>query len=151
MSHKSYIIILVLLLTTAFFTASTAVALSVDKVSKDNGGYIITPGKSTLIEIGIMSISGSVNQDQMNLHYKTVSGFYLNLPVDLNWGTPSNSLRLKIYSPDGHTFGPFYDNFDDSNDGRIQVNIRNSNGIAQGIWICEVYGYSVTGIESYTI
>ena len=151
MLHKSYVIIFVLLLTAVLFTAGTAVASSVDKVSKDNGGYVVTPGKSTPGEIVIMSISSSITQGQYNLHYKTVSGFYLNMPVDLNWGNPSNSLRLKIYSPDGYTFGPFYDNFDGSNDGRVLVNIRNSNGIAQGTWICEVYGYSVTGTQSYTI
>lgn len=150
MSHKSYVMIFVLLLTTVFFTAGITVASSEDKVSKDNGGYVVTPGKIKPGETG-KSISSSVIQGQTNLHYNTISGFYTLLSVDLNWGTSSNSLRLKIYSPDGYTFGPFYDNYDGSTDGRIIVNIQNPNGIAQGSWRYEVYGYSVTGIESYTI
>lgn len=67
------------------------------------------------------------------------------------WGSSSNSLRLKIYSPDGNTFGPYYDNFDGYYDGRINVNIINSNGLATGTWRYEVYGYSVSGSQNYSI
>ncbi|EHQ34758.1 hypothetical protein [Methanoplanus limicola] len=54
-------------------------------------------------------------------------------------------------SPDGHTFGYYYDNSDGSNDGRIQFNINNPDGIARGTWRYEVYGYDVSGTEDYTI
>ncbi|WP_157202223.1 hypothetical protein [Methanoplanus limicola] len=82
---------------------------------------------------------------------KTVNSYTTQLHIDLNWGDSSDSLRLKIYSPDGHTFGYYYDNSDGSNDGRIQFNINNPDGIARGTWRYEVYGYDVSGTEDYTI
>jgi hypothetical protein len=80
-----------------------------------------------------------------------VSTYSTSLHIDLNWGNPSNSLRLKIYTPDGYTLGPYYDNADGSIDGRINIYVNNPNGIAQGTWYYEVYGYSVSGTQSYTI
>ncbi len=80
-----------------------------------------------------------------------MSSYITSLNVDLNWGNSGNSLRLKIYSPDGYTFGPYYDSFDGVNDGRINLNIINNNGIAQWTWYYEVYGNSVTGTQAYSI
>ncbi|CAJ36189.1 hypothetical protein [Methanocella arvoryzae] len=138
-------------LAAVFLTAGTAVASNVDADYESKGGYIVEPGTSYPWSFGILTISGSITQGNLNLHYKTVSGYYTNLPVDLDWGNSANSLRLNVYSPDKITFGPFYDNADGVIDGKISINIRNSNGIAQGTWKYEVYGHSVSGTQSYTI
>ena len=56
-----------------------------------------------------------------------------------------------IYTPSGSVLGPYYDNADGAVNGRIRLNIQNSNGIETGTWKYEVYGYRVTGTEDYTI
>jgi hypothetical protein len=86
-----------------------------------------------------------------NWETKPVSSYITTLNADLFWGNPSNSLQLMIYSPDGYVFGPFYDDSDGYHDGQIDLNIYNSNGIAEGTWYYEVYGYSVSGTQSYFI
>lgn len=148
--------ILALLVSLAFICLGAGVAVAADdkaagKVIDSKDGYTVTAGKSDSSPFVIMTISGFVVQGQTCWHYNIVSGYYTSLNVDLNWGNPSNSLRLKVYSPDGHTFGPYYDSSDGSINGRINIYIRNSNGIAQGAWVYEVYGYSVSGTQSYTI
>jgi hypothetical protein len=143
----------VLLLSVALATATigSAVASSVDTNKANNGGYTVTPATGSTGIISPLRVSSSITQGQTNWHSKDVTGFYTTLHVDLNWGNPSNSLRLTVYTPDGYTLGPYYDNVDGSIDGRISIYIDNPNGIAQGTWYYEVYGYSVTGTQSYTI
>ena len=92
-------------------------------------------------------VSGSITQGITNWHTKVVSSTITSLNVNLYWGNPSNSLRLKVYSPDGYTFGPYYDSFDGYTDGRINFYINNPNGVAKGTWTYEVYGDRVTGTE----
>lgn len=117
-----------------------------------NGNYTIEPVHNTDINsISIQSIYASITQDATNWHYKTVSSYITSMNVDLNWGNSANSLRLKIYSPDGYIFGPYYDSFDGASNGRINLNIINSNGLAQGTWRYEVYGERVTGTQYYSI
>jgi len=125
------------------------VSASEQDLTARNGGYSIVPVHDS--GMSPMIVSGSITQGVTNWHTKTVSSFITSMNVNLNWGNPSNSLRLKIYSPDGYTFGPYYDSFDSANDGRINLNIINSNGIARGTWYYEVYGDRVTGTQSYSI
>ena len=80
------------------------------------------------------TVYNSITQGKTNWESKTVSSYITTLNVNLNWGNPSNSLQLTIYSPDGYIFGPYYDNADGVTDGRINLNIQNSNGIAKGTW-----------------
>ena len=117
-----------------------------------DGGYVVEPGHNTDINsYGVRSVFATITHGATNWHTKSVSSFITSLNVDLNWGNPSNSLRLKVYSPDGYTFGPYYDSFDGSNNGRINFYINNANGIAQGTWYYEVYGDSVTGTQTYSL
>lgn len=113
------------------------------------GGYTVVPvhdsGMHPLI------VSGSITQGMTNWHTKVVSSSITSLNVNLYWGNPANSLRLRVYSPDGYTFGPYYDSFDGANDGRINFYINNPNGIARGTWYYEVYGDRVTGTQTYSI
>jgi len=138
----------VVLVTAAIGSAS---ALSVDLNKANNGGYTVTPATDTIRAVSPMTVSDSISQGETNWHSQDVNVFSTSLHVDLNWGNPSNSLRLKIYTPDGYTLGPYYDNADGPIDGRINIYVNNPNGIAQGTWYYEVYGYSVSGTQSYTI
>jgi len=117
-----------------------------------DGDYVVEPGHNTDISsYGVRSVFATITQGATTWHTKSVSSFITSLNVDLNWGNPSNSLRLKVYSPDGYTFGPHYDSFDGSNNGRINFYINNANGIAQGTWYYEVYGDSITGTQTYSL
>jgi len=112
---------------------------------------ILKPGNSTEEEPPIDSVYATITQGNTNWHTKDVTTFITTLNVDLNWGNSGNSLRLKIYSPDGYVFGPYFDNADGVINGRINLNINNPNGIAKGTWYYEVYGYSVSRTEDYYI
>ncbi|SNQ59633.1 peptidase domain-containing protein [Candidatus Methanoperedens nitratireducens] len=146
--HKKIGIAIALLL----FSASLAMAAaSEEKMNATNGGY--TEGATTGTEggAGIQTVYATITQGQTNWHTKEVKDFITTLNVDLNWGNSGNSLRLKIYSPDGYVFGPYFDIDDGSINGRINRYINNPNGIAKGTWYYEVYGYSVSGTEDYYI
>lgn len=153
MSRKILFIILATLL---FLSATTATAAeNVEKV-KASSNYIVTPSPSIEVEvidkdIGILTVYDTISQGEINLHGKNVGSGLTLLAVDLNWGDSTDSLRLKIYTPSGSVLGSYYDNADGAVDGRIRLNIQNSNGIETGTWKYEVYGYRVTGKEDYTI
>ena len=116
------------------------------------GGYLVEPVHDTDDDQkSIKSVYGTITQGLTNWHNKYVGSSITTLNVDLNWGNPANSLRLKVYSPDGYTFGPFYDSYDGYIDGRVNMNINNPDGIATGTWYYEVYGDRVTGTQSYYI
>ncbi|MDW7728248.1 MAG: peptidase domain-containing protein [Candidatus Methanoperedens sp.] len=134
-----------------FFSATMAgAAVNEDKIkTAKTGGYTVANGTGE--EVGILYVNAEITQGQTNWHTKDVSTFITSLNVNLNWGTPGNSLRLTIYSPDGYVFGPYFDNADGVINGRINLNINNPNGIARGTWYYEVYGYSVSGTEDYYI
>ncbi|WP_225353847.1 hypothetical protein [Methanolacinia petrolearia] len=118
----------------------------------DMGGYTVTVPDVTGINYPqVKSVYATITQGETDWFSTDISGYYTQFHVDLNWGDVTDSLRLKVYSPDGYTFGYYYDSFDGSNNGRIELNINNNNGIAEGTWYCEVYGYDVTGTEDYTI
>ncbi|WOF16466.1 hypothetical protein F1737_07010 [Methanoplanus sp. FWC-SCC4] len=117
-----------------------------------NEGYTITwINSEKQNDYQTKSVYQTITQGETDWIYKYINSLTTQLHIDLNWGDTSNSLRLKVYSPDGHTFGYYYDNSDGSINGRIQFDINNPNGIAQGKWRYEVYGYSVSGIEDYYI
>ena len=88
---------------------------------------------------------------ETNWHSKIVSTNINTLNVDLDWGDTTDSLRLKIYTPDGYVLGPYFDDDDGATDGEIDLDIYNPSGIAKGTWSYEVYGYSVVGTEDYYI
>ncbi len=113
------------------------------------GGYYVMPVKNNGMNEGLTASSiYYIMQGQINLHNKYISGPGFN--VDLNWGNPTNSLRLRIFTPDGYTLGPFYDYSDGIPDGRINIYIGRDGGVAQGTYQSEVYGERVSGTEDYT-
>lgn len=148
----SVVTVMLLVCMLAFASVCSAATPTDDHVgTADNGGYIVKPAKSGNGNVGILTISDTITQGETNWHYKVVSEYITTLNVDLNWGYSANSLQLTIYSPDNHVFGPYYDRDDGTIDGRINLDIYNPNGIAQGTWSYKVYGYYVSGVQSYTI
>lgn len=92
---------------------------------------------------------GSIKQCDTNWYSTNIVAGEVELIVDLNWGDPSNSLRLRIYAPDA-VLGPYYDAYDGV-DGRIRLRIKDSVGLYPGTWRFEIYGDRVTGTQDYTI
>ena len=132
-------------------------AMAEENNEKDKNPYKVTPSKTSGDDtesdgiVQIRTLFDTITQGETNWHSKYVSSSTTTLDVDLNWGSSSNSLKLTIYTPDGYTLGPYYDGSDGSINGRIDLYIKNSNGIATGTWNYRVYGQSVSGTESYTI
>ncbi|EHQ36761.1 hypothetical protein [Methanoplanus limicola] len=120
-------------------------------VSEDNGGYVVKSGVLCKSDDNMRTVYSSISQGETNWHYKQVSSSTNVLNINLNWGNPSNSLSLKIYTADGEILGPYYDNADGRTDGKISLSITNPDGIASGRWDYKVYGYSVSGTEDYSI
>lgn len=153
MLKKTALLILMILL----FMSVTATAENNEK-AETSIKYIVTPALvfDTEIEtvdkdVSIRTVYDTIRQGETNLHEKTVSSSLPLLVVDLNWGDSTDSLRLKVHTPGGSELGPYYDSADGTIDGRINLFIKNSNGIETGTWMYEVYGYRVSGTEGYTI
>ncbi|MEA1906065.1 MAG: peptidase domain-containing protein [Euryarchaeota archaeon] len=141
------------LLAMLLLSASLAGAAVCEDETDATGGYTVTPAKDANGDVGIRWIYDTITQGDTNWHSKIVSTNINTLNVDLNWGDPTDSLRLTVYAPDGHpVFGPYFDDdFGGIDDGRINLSISNPNGIAKGTWRYEVYGHSVLGTEDYYI
>jgi hypothetical protein len=123
-----------------------------DSITKQGpDGYLITISKVSPDMMFAMSGWYSISQGQYMWHGTNINYYTESRQTYLYWGNPSNSLRLRIFSPEGHVFGPFYDSSDGIVNGAILVQISRPGGIAQGTWVDEVYGYRVTGVQSYNI
>jgi hypothetical protein len=120
------------------------------KIVEEKNGYIVTPGDDTirLPEISRLS-SASISQGQTQWYSTSIPTGKTSFNANLYWGNPSNSLALTIIAPDA-TFGPYYDSVDGSIDGRINLRISKSGGLASGTWWSNIYGYQVSGVQSYT-
>ena len=153
MSRK---ILFITLITLLFLSVTTSTASENVENAETSSSYIVVPSSNTEVglidtDAGILTVYDTIRQGETNLHGKYVGTGLTLLVVDLNWGDSTDSLRLKIYTPSGSVLGPYYDSADGAVNGRIRLNIQNSNGIESGTWKYEVYGYRVTGTEGYTI
>jgi uncharacterized protein YfaP (DUF2135 family) len=101
--------------------------------------------------IQIKTVTGTITQGQTVWHTKYLGYYTTVLSTHLNWGDTSDSLSLTIYSPDGDTFGPYYDSDDGSVNGRIDVTLKNTGGIPTGTWSYKIYGQSVSGTQTYSV
>ena len=147
---KRSTIVLVLLVLLAGMAAASASAANVKK-PVDNGVAVthekgLAPGT-----IMPMSISGSIAQGQSKWYSRAISGYQTDMEIDLYWGNPSNSLSMTIYTPDGYVCGPYYDNCDGRLDGYIPCHLYRSSGLPKGTYYVKVYGYSVYGVQSFTL
>lgn len=156
---KGGIVVILLVLCAAIAIAPVSAANADTKNSADSHGYVITigtghsTGKLPVAGTSPMtSISNSIGQGQFQYASKTISGYCPGFNIDLYWGNPSSSLRLRIYTPDGAVLGPYYDNWDGMLNGDIPVYISRSGGVAQGTYYFEIYGDSVpSGSQWYSL
>ena len=114
------------------------------------GGYQVTFVKTLPGGIQPM-IMNSISQGQYQWAGKLVNYYTESVQFDLYWGNPTNSLRLRIFTPDGYVLGPYYDASDGAINGNIYAIVSRSGGVAQGTWYSEVYGDRVSGSQSYSI
>lgn len=140
----------ILLIAAAMLVSCVSAADLFETKKIDTGSYSITI--PDIQRPAVKTVYGSITDGQTVWVLKVVSGYYTQLCVRLNWGDPTDSLALKIHSPDSHTFGFYYDTSGGgANDGYIPVNINNPDGIAEGNWYYEIYGDDVTGTQSFSI
>ncbi|MGA9141534.1 MAG: hypothetical protein WBZ29_15015 [Methanocella sp.] len=121
------------------------------------GGYTVTltkvqPSLLSMSGMSTMSMSSSISQGEYQWYGKYITSCGQSYGVRLSWGNTYNSLRLRIFTADGYILGPYYDTSDGGNaNGVIGITITRSGGVALGEWENEIYGYSVSGSQSYYI
>jgi hypothetical protein len=155
---KGTIVLVLLVLLVSVGIASASAAKANPPKNGDSNGLTIVSGYSaqspnTFSALGTVSPMTSlytIRQGQTNWHGKYISQGLPGYYCDLNWGNSANSLQLRIYTADGHVYGPYYDNADGRIDGRIYLWVSKSGGLPGGTYYHEVYGYRVSGVEDYT-
>ena len=95
--------------------------------------------------------NNSITSGQTVWHQAVVSGQRTSLNFDLKWQNAQDDLRLTVYTPDGHVLGPYTDSSDGTKDGRINMEIDNPSGVADGTWSFKVTDVGVTGKDEYYI
>lgn len=151
MLRKLGIVALILLCCVSFASAAVNEEKGDAEIIGHFGEYTITPAEDLGGDIVLRYVYETITQGETNWHTKIVDTDITVLNVDLNWGDRTDSLRLKVYTPDWQYLGMYFDNADSIIDGRISIDIENPNGIAKGTWHYEVYGYDVEGTEDYYI
>lgn len=130
--------------------AALAVPVVSAQTVDSKSGYIVTPGHNAIKLPQVARLTSStITQGQSQYYSSSVPSGKTTFYADLNWGNSANSLMLTIIAPDA-TFGPYYDSADGQVDGRINIMISRTWGIASGTWYSQVYGNQVTGSQSYT-
>lgn len=151
-----------MLIAVAALVMASASAMSTGNSKKtDTGDWVATPAtlnswsQNAMTNTFTTTAPGNVyyiTQGQAQYYSFYVPPGSTGVTVDLNWGNPANSLQYTMFAADGSVAGPYYDNADGRIDGRICIYLsRNGAIIPSGTYYDMVYGYSVTGVQSYTI
>ena len=90
-----------------------------------------------------------IEENQINWHSQNITSYTTALNINLKWKNPSSNLSLKVYSPEGRSFGPFYDNFDGLTNGQIYFCIRKEGGLPMGEWWYAVEGEEINETQEY--
>ncbi|MEA1894087.1 MAG: peptidase domain-containing protein [Euryarchaeota archaeon] len=134
----------------AILLAAMLIPLAAAEDAETTDAYIVTPASNDSKPHIAPLTYGTITQGETDWYSLYVPPDKDNLWVDLDWGTPSNSLNLTIYPPDGTVLGPYHDADDGKDNGRIFLCISKNDGLPSGIWYFEVYGEHVQGIEDYS-
>lgn len=129
------------------------------QVMVDNIAYTFT-GEIALLndtiitaDIAAANVAGAYDNEiragQTNWHQVTVSGKPASLSFELKSSDETTDLRVVVYTPDGNILGPYTDDSDGSIDGRINMEIENPAGVADGDWSFKVTDTGATGKEEY--
>ena len=129
---------------------AAAIPVASAQIIEEKDGYIVATEDNSrhLVEVSRISAS-SITQGQTQWYSTSVSSGKTAFYADLSWGQPSSSLALTI-SPPGTSLGPYYDGADGVVDGRINIRVTSGGSLTPGTWWSKVYGYSVSGSQSYT-
>lgn len=138
-----------MLIAISMLVMASASAASVNNAK--NNVTVFSVVKNTQTIHPMMISSNGISQGQTQYIQRTLTGFCTDLPFDLYWGNPSNSLSMTVFSPDGHIYGPSYDMDDGLLNGDIPGHLKNPSGVPQGTYYVRVYGVSVSGSQSYTL
>jgi hypothetical protein len=107
----------------------------------------------TIVTGDISSISDAYDNElaagQTAWHQASVSGSPAAFNFDLKWKSSGSDLRVVVYTPDGKVLGPYYDDSDGSVDDRINMEIDNPAGVADGAWSFKVTSTGITGKDEY--
>lgn len=138
---------LLILIGVALLLAPVVSAQQVDL----NQTIIVVPGDGSKSMVFAPLVSDTITQGETDYFAKYVPSGTSQLTLDLNWGTPSNSLTLWVNTPVG-LYGPYYDSSDGiPSNGRIALVMSGSGGsLPAGTWEFRVYGDNVSGVEDYT-
>jgi hypothetical protein len=139
--------ILVILVGAALLLAPVVSA----QVEDQKPAIIVIPGDDMRLPGYLPLTYDTITQGETDYFARYVLPGTSRLTLDLNWGTPSNSLSLTVSTPVG-TYGPYYDSSDGKpSDGRIVLTMSGGSGsLPAGSWDFMVYGDSVSGVEDYT-
>ena len=96
-----------------------------------------------------MAYNNSILPGSTNWHSSTVGDSIESLIIDMKWKNPESKLRLIVYTPDGQVLGPYYDDSDGIDDGRINLDVANQDGIADGDWRYKVNVQQAVEREEY--
>jgi hypothetical protein len=95
--------------------------------------------------------NNSIASGQTEWHQSQVTGNSTSLNVDVRWQNPQDDFRLMIYTPDGQTLGPYYDNSDGATDSQIYLNVANPDGVADGTWSYKLTDLGPAENDNYSI
>lgn len=107
--------------------------------------------ESFVISQDVARYNQAVKAGDDNWHTVNVAEAIDSMDVDLMWEEGDSDLRLMIYTPDGKVLGPYYDDADGKTDGRIYLNITNSEGLAAGEWYLKVSDTALVGETDYYV
>ncbi len=91
----------------------------------------------------------TITAGETQWHSADISSAVKSVNVDLKWSKSGNPLKLTIYTPDGHILGPYDDSSDGEEDDRINLNIDNPSGVADGTWSMKVTDAGAGGTGAY--
>ncbi|HTY91347.1 MAG TPA: hypothetical protein VMC84_09240 [Methanocella sp.] len=105
----------------------------------------------TIVQTDVSSglYDNEIAPGQTNWHQVYVSGSPASLSFELKWNNTDDRMRIVVYTPDGKTLGPYYDNSDGTVDNTINMVINNPSGVANGPWSFKVTDTGVTGKDEY--
>jgi hypothetical protein len=102
-------------------------------------------------DVSSNAYNNEIMAGQTNWHQVTVSGSPASLSFEVKSNNSNSDLRVVVYTPDGNVLGPYYDDSDGTVDGRINMEIDNPAGVANGQWSFKVTDTGVTGKDEYYI
>ena len=118
-----------------------------------NSDYKIVPWDMSYDLTRAVPLTGTVaNGEKKRITYILNSGS-TELDVALSWSLSpdNNELALQITAPNGATFGPYRDMYDNQNNGKIPVSLSSASGLPSGTWVITVTGESVIGTQPFTL